>query len=128
MKTISNTENICFKAYHRMWIVRRLKELGCETGELLDVLRQQVLSVAEQAVPFLGPIITKQERILKAGLHIIYQQDYVSFYHVLKISKMKSLALRRKDIISKFCRQAEKSDTYSNWFCQLDRQNITRDT
>ena len=62
MKTISNTENICTKAYKRMWIVRKLKELGCETSELLDVLRQQVLSVTEQAIPFWGPMITKRDQ------------------------------------------------------------------
>ena len=52
MKTFPNTQNICNKAYARMWMVRRLKELGCPRAELLDILRQQVLSVVEQAVPY----------------------------------------------------------------------------
>ena len=45
MKTISNTEYICKRAYTRMWILRRLKTLGCSIPELLDVLRQQTLSI-----------------------------------------------------------------------------------
>ncbi len=50
MKTISNTENICKKAYVRMWILRRLKELGCCISDLLDVMRHQIISITEQAV------------------------------------------------------------------------------
>ena len=105
LKTISNTENICKKAFQRMWIVRRLKELGCSHQDLLDVLRQQVLSVAEQAVPHWGPMITQKEsqmleRILKTGLQIIYQSQYRTFRHGLKLSGMKSLATRRRELIT----------------------------
>ena len=104
MKTISNTDNICKKAFQRMWILRRLKELGCEIPELLDVLRQQILSVAEQAVPHWGPMISKNEsnmieRILKTGLHIIYQQEYCTFTHALKLAHMKSMSDRRRAIL-----------------------------
>ena len=35
MKTISNTEFICKKAYRRMWILRRLKSLGCPVAKLM---------------------------------------------------------------------------------------------
>ena len=104
-----------------MWILRRLKSLGCETAELLDVLLQHVLSIAEQAVPHWGPMVTKTEsnmieRILKTGLQIIFQNQYISFKHALKKANIKSLAQRRKDLISKFCAQAVKSDKYSEWF------------
>ena len=33
LKTISNTEYICSRAYRRMWILRRLKSLGCPIPE-----------------------------------------------------------------------------------------------
>ena len=42
MKTISNTEYICKKVYRRMWLLQRLKALGCPIPELIDVLKQQV--------------------------------------------------------------------------------------
>ena len=45
LKTISNTQYICKRAYARMWILRRLKALGCPIPKLLDVLRQQILSI-----------------------------------------------------------------------------------
>ena len=83
-----------------------MKELGCPIKELLDVLKQQVVSVLEQAVPFWGPRITKKEsymieRVFKTGLQVIYQNSYVSFHHCLKAANLKSLAQRRKDIIFK---------------------------
>ena len=89
MRTISNTENICNKAYVRMWILRRLKELSCSNSDLLDVMRHQIISITEQAVPHCGPMITKREsnlieRVLKTALHIIFQSDYTSFCSALK--------------------------------------------
>ena len=105
--------------------------LGCKNGELFDVLRQQVLSIAEQAVPFWGPMLTKKEsymieRILKTGLHIIYQSEYKSFGQCLKLANMKSLSQRRKDIIFKFSRQAMKSKKFNAWFKAQDDTRTTR--
>ena len=80
LKTISNTEYICKRAFKRMWILRRLKSLGCQNVELLEVLQQQIISICEVGVPFWGPMITATEsnmleRCLKTGLHIILQDD-----------------------------------------------------
>ena len=96
LKTISNTEYICKRAYARMWILRRLKALGCPIPELLDVLKQQILSICEGNVAYWGPMITKEEsnmleRCLKTGLHIIYQDRYISFKQVLLLANMNSL-------------------------------------
>ena len=95
MKTISNTEFICKKAYRRMWILRRLKSLGCPEAEMLDVLKQQIISICEGSVSFWGPMITKNEsnmleRCLKTCLHIIYQDKYLSFNHALTLANIKS--------------------------------------
>ena len=80
------------KAYKRMWILRRLKILGCSTADLLDVLKQQIISILEQAVPFWGPMLTQSEsktieRVFKAGLHIIFQDQYESFEKCLTQEK-----------------------------------------
>ena len=48
LKTTSNTDYICQRAYKRMWILRRLKSLGCPIAELLDVLQQQIISILFQ--------------------------------------------------------------------------------
>ena len=84
LKTITNTESTCKKAFKRMWIIRRLKALGCPNKELLVVLREQIISICEVGVAWWGPMITIQEsnmleRVLKAGLHIIFQDNYITF-------------------------------------------------
>ena len=111
MKTISNTEFICKKAYRRMWVLRRLKSLGCPVAELVDVLKQQIVSICEGSVAFWGPMITKNEsnmleRCLKTGLHIIYQEQYLSFNNALKLANMRSLKARRLEAITNFSKKS----------------------
>ena len=65
---------------------------------LINVLKQQVISIFEGSVAFWGPMITKNEsnmleRCLKTGLHIIYQDQYVKFSNALKLANMKSLKI-----------------------------------
>ena len=127
LKTISNTEYICKRAYQRMWILRRLKSLGCAIPELLDVLRQQIISICEGSVAYWGPMITKVEsnmleRCLKTGLHIIYQDKYLSFSKALRLAGMKSLKARRVDLITRFSKKAYQSEKYRNWFCKNDNE------
>ena len=44
-----------------MWIIRRLKSLGASEADLLKVLRCQVLSVLQFAVPAWTTMLTKAE-------------------------------------------------------------------
>ena len=79
-----------------MWILRRLKSLGCPISELLIVLREQIVSICEVGVAWWGPMITKHEsnmleRILKTGLHIIFQEKYLNFKNSLKLGNLQSL-------------------------------------
>ena len=127
LRTISNTEYICSRAFKRMWILRRLKSLGCPIPELLDVLRQQVISICEGSVAYWGPMITKAEsnmleRCLKTGLHIIYQDEYLSFNNALQLSQMKSLKIRRLELITKFSKKAMRSSIYKDWFCESEER------
>ena len=77
LKTISNTEYICKKAYKRMWLIRRLTTLGCPIPELVEVLKQQIVTICEFGAAYWGCMITKVEsnmleRCLKTVLHIIF--------------------------------------------------------
>ena len=92
---------------------------------MISVLKQQILSVAEQAVLFWGPQITKAESvmiegILKTGLHIILKDEYHSFKQALLKTGLQSLAQRRKNMIFKFSKQAEKSEKFSEWFSKCE--------
>ena len=98
---------------------------------MIEVLKQQILSIAEQAVPYWGPMITRSEShmlegILKTGLHIILQDEYISFKKALAKTGLKSLAARRKDLIFKFGKKAEKSDKFSKWFTKTEQNQSRR--
>ena len=133
LKTISNTEYICKRAFKRMWILRRLKSLGCPNAELIEVLQQQIISICEVGVPFWGPMITATEsnmleRCMKTGLHIILQDEYISYEHALKHTNMKTLQSRRMNLITKFGKKALKNDRFKDWFVEEIPQNeiVTR--
>ena len=121
LKTTSNTNYICKRAYKRMWVLRRLKSLGCPTKELVDVLKQQVISILEGNVSYWGPMISQNEsnqleRCLKTGLHVIYQNEYTSFNHALRLAKIQSLKFRRFKLLTSFGKKAQKSEKHKNWF------------
>ena len=50
LKWNENTDFICKRAFDRMWMIRRLKALGANNNELIDVYNKQVKSILEQAV------------------------------------------------------------------------------
>ena len=58
LKWQENTNFICKKAYERVWMIRRLKSLGANTTEMLDVYEKQVRSILELAVPVLNANLT----------------------------------------------------------------------
>jgi hypothetical protein len=125
MKTISNTEYICKRAYARMWILRRLKALGCPIPELMDVLRQQIISICEGNVAYWGPMITREEsnmleRCLKTGLHIIYQEKYITYFQVLKLANIQSLKSRRISLITSFSKKAYRHEKFKGWFSESE--------
>ena len=110
-----------------MWILRRLKSLGCSTPELLNVLREQIVSICEVGVPWWGPMITKHEsnmleRVLKTGLHIIFQEKYENFRHSLKLANCLSLKQRRVIQITKFSKKSYNNSRFNTWFCKATEQ------
>ena len=108
-----------------MWLIRRLKSLGCPIPELVEVLKQQIVSICEFGAAYWGCMITKAEsnmleRCLKTGLHIIFQEQYTSFTHCLQLANMSSLKTRRIAIITRFSKSALKNRKYKNWFCKSE--------
>ena len=121
MKWTSNSENIVKKGYQRLWMMRRLKELGANEDELLDVYMKQVRSILELAVPAWHGAITQAERdeierVQKAALHIALGEKYTSYRNALKKSKLQSLESRRDKLCLKFAKKAEKDPKHRQWF------------
>ena len=131
LKTVSNTENMVKKANKRLWIVRRLKHLGAQQDDLLDVYTKQVRSVLELAVPaWHGTItLTEQqdiERIQKSVAHIILGDEYVSYKQALLTLNLESLQSRRGKLCLNFAKKAEKHDKFKNWFKVSEAKPNTR--
>ena len=49
---IIRSEYICSRPYQRMWVLRRLKALGCPIPELIDILKHQIVSICEGSFAF----------------------------------------------------------------------------
>ena len=63
MKWLSNTEHMVMKANKRLWIMRRLRYLGAQELDLVDIYTKQIRSVLELAVPVWHGAITLSEQI-----------------------------------------------------------------
>ena len=110
-------ENIVKNAYTNMFILRRLKALGCERSELINILKQQIISICEQSIAWWAPMITKVESsmlesVLKCGLHIILDKEYLSFGNALKVASLKSLCHRRKELFFNFSEKTLKNPRF----------------
>ena len=133
LKWSSNTENMVLKGYRRLWMMRRLKQLGANSEELLDVYVKQVRSVLELAVPVWHSSITLLERcdierVQKAAFYIILGNDYISYQGALKELNLKSLEDRRVKLCSKFAMKAVKHSKFKNWFKVNKKCTRTRQT
>ena len=129
LSTKSNTKYIVGRAWKRMWIVRRLIALGASVPDLLKVLRCQVLSVLQFAVPAWTTMISKAESrsieaVQKTGLYLIYGARYRSYNWALKESTMKTKVDQRNSIFEKFTRSCIRSRKFSKWFCRTDSSNV----
>jgi hypothetical protein len=129
LSTKANTKYIVSRAWKRMWVIRRLKALGaCET-DLLSVLRCQVLSVLQFAVPAWTTMITKAEsnsieQVQKTGLYLIYGARFRSYTWALNEARMKTQVEQRKTIFEKFTKACLKSNKFSKWFCKSENAQV----
>ena len=63
LKFDKNTEYIVKRAYLRIWILRRLKNLGTTIEQLTDVYTKQILSILELAIPLWQSSLTQSNKI-----------------------------------------------------------------
>ena len=91
-------------------MIRRLKKLGANRTEMLDVYFKQIRSVLELAVPVWQPGLTiweeKQiERVQKTTFYVILGDDYQSYESSLKVLGAESLTKRREFICLNFAKK-----------------------
>ena len=121
LKWSTNTENMVLKGYKRLWMLRRLKKLGANYEELLDVYIKQVRSVLELAVPAWNGALTQGdvkdiERVQKTALHIMLGGNYNEYRSALDTVGLESLAARREKLSLKFAKKSVKHPKHTKWF------------
>ena len=127
----SNTHSMVKRASKKLWCLRRLKNYGAKTEDLLDVYFKQVRCLLEYAVAVWEPSLTaedsiKIERVQKCALAIILGQNFKSYKSALLQLNMETLAERRTRLCEKFSRKAQRHPKFSKWFKPNTRLSVTR--
>ena len=131
MKFSKNSEYIIKRGFKRVWMLRRLKNLGASIENLIDVYIKQIRSVLELAVPVWHPSLTVVdkvgiERVQRAALQVILGYDYRSYASALEVSNLSTLEDRRKKLCSKFASKSVKHPKHRNWFKVNTKVTVTR--
>ena len=104
----ANTDSMVKRAYAKLWILRRLKQMGTESNILKLIYFRHVRSILEFGVPVWNGAITKKEvskieRVQKIAIHIIYGKQ-CSYKQSCKKFKIDKLMIRRE----KLCKNLAK--------------------
>ena len=123
LKWFDNTDYICIKGYSRLWMLRRLVNLGATRSEMLDVYQKQVRSVLEMAVPVWQPGLTQLEvkqieRVQRTAFYIILGDKYLSYENARDVLESEELSERRVKLCGNFVGKASKHQQFQNWFVE----------
>ena len=131
LKWSSNTMNMIKKANKRLWLIRRLKNLGTCEADLLDIYTQQVRSLLEFAVPVWQSSLTASdkidiERVQKSACHVILGSEYESYSKALETLCLETLETRRIKLCLNFALSCEKNEKFKSWFVPNLKRTNTR--
>ena len=124
-----NTEYITKKAMRRIWTLRRMKNLGLDTEQILDTYTKEIRSVLELAVPAWHSGLTcKQsediERVQKTSFKIILGKYYINYDVACTILGTEKLKVRRQKLCLKFARKDLRSE--NTLFNKITNPNQTQ--
>ena len=131
LKWSSNTESITTKGYKKLWLLKRLKSLGANVHDVLEVYTKIVRPTLEFAAPVWHAAITQAERddierVQKSMTKIVLQENYRGYKDALKALNLESLQQRRAKLCTNFALKTEKSSKFSAWFQPNLKTSITR--
>ena len=121
LKWNANTTYITKRANSKLWLLRRLKDLGANRSELLDIYTKQVRSILEFGVPVWHPGITASdsntiERVQKCALNIILGENYNNYEDSLAETGLGRLTKRRDKLCLDFATKCANNSRFSAWF------------
>ena len=115
----SNTDYMVKRAYKKLWCLRRLKKLGANHEDLLDVYFKQIRSILEYAVAVWHPALTGEDRLRIERVH-------KCALSIIKQLKLDTLFSRRQNLCKKFAKKSLKHAKFSKWFKPNRKVTITR--
>ena len=126
MKWNKNVEYISGRVRKKLWTLRRTKELGGTSEDLLMIYKLQIRCLTEIACPAWNGALTVKnikdlERLQKISLRIILGSSYTSYDNSLKILKLQTLTERRKELCASFARKTSANPKFTKWFIKNTR-------
>ena len=133
LKWETNTSYTTKRAFSRLWMLRRLKNLGLNTPSLIKIFATQIRSVLEFGAVTWHSMITKEnsrtiERVQKSALAIILGPDYNGYDSALLQTNLQRLDIRQTNLSLSFAKKSAKHPLHSNWFCKQQQDNMKMKT
>ena len=121
LKWKENVSYIVGRCMKRLWMLRRIRELGGSTSDLLTVYKLQIRCLAELACPVWNGALTRNdtdrlERIQKNALRVILGDKYLTYDNALQLVDIPKLSDRRYLLCVKFAKKTARNMKYSAWF------------
>ena len=131
LKWRANTEFITKKAYKRLWLIKRLKQMGASLASLLDIYVKHVRSVVEFAAVVWSSSLTKEdigsiERVQKCAFAIILGAKYRDYEEACANLSMEKLTCRREKLALNFAKKSSVHPIHNHWFVPNTEETITR--
>ena len=106
-------------------MLQRLKGLGANNLELLDVYHKQIRSIMEMAVPVWEPGLSKLEskqieRVQKTAFYVILGDKFNSYDQSLETLSSDTLQDRRSKLCLNFAMKAINHPKYNTWFSKSE--------
>ena len=101
--------------------MKRLASLGCSRDDLVTSYIRLIRSVCEFAVPYWGPMISKEEtrrleRIQRTAVHVIMGENFTNYSEAIKECNLERLDKRRNDLIERFAVNTADNPKFKHWF------------
>ena len=127
LKWKKNLEYISGRVRKKLWTLRRTKEVGGTTDDLLMVYKLQIRCLTELACPAWNGALTAQnikelEKLQKISLRLILGTSYVSYENSLEVLNLPTLADHRKQICLSFAKKTASTPKFTPWFMKNPRK------
>ena len=121
LKFHRNTDYIVKRGFSRIWILKRLKNLGATQEQLIDIYTKQIRSILELAAPVWQSSLTQVnrshiERVQRAALQVILGNKYTSYSSACQKANLPTLEERRVKLCKKFAQKAVRNTKHQKWF------------